>query len=150
MTLDFDQLAFIEKWRAHAARGSVVALDGRRGDILLTVRVGDLGPAIDLRGRDATGAVRRARLTLGDRVAVAIEYVAADAAPGSGERSVSGGLVAPGASVEGIVSSIGDVAVVDCGAEVLVRADSLAGIAEGEPVRFTVKEEGKAHLIPGR
>ena len=43
MSLDFEQLAFIEKWRTRAARGVVVALDGRRGDIVLTGRVGEFG-----------------------------------------------------------------------------------------------------------
>ena len=59
--LDFEQLAFIEKWRQKASRGVVVALDGTRGDIIVTLRVGE-GPArMDLRGQDATGAVRKHR-----------------------------------------------------------------------------------------
>lgn len=150
MSLDFEQLAFIEKWRQRASRGVIVALDGRRGDLVATVRVGDLGPAIDLRGRDATGAMRKARLTIGDRVFVAMEYVAKDPVPGSGAAGVSGGLVAPGAIVEGAVTSTGEVAVVDCGASVLVRGDTLSGFASGDSVKFTVAEEGKAYLIPTR
>jgi len=54
--LDFEQLAFIEKWRQKASRGVVVALDGTRGDIIVTLRVGDLGERLDMRGQDATGA----------------------------------------------------------------------------------------------
>lgn len=150
MALDFEQLAFIEKWRSRASRGIVVALDGRRGDLLITVRAGERGEQVDLRGRDATGAVRKARLTVGDRVTVAIEYVARDAVPGSGTSSVSGGLVSPGAAVEGTVTGTGDVAVVSCGADVLVRGESLPGFGVGDPVRFTVAEEGKAYLIPTR
>lgn len=148
--MDFEQLAFIERWRQRASRGVVVALDGRRGDIVATVRVGDLGPHVDLRGRDATGAMRKARLTLGDRVFIAIEYVAKNPALGSGKQEVSERTVAPGATVEGNVTSTGEVAVVDCGANVLVRGDSLAAFAEGANVRFTVAEEGKAYLIPTR
>jgi hypothetical protein len=150
MALDFEQLAFIEKWRTRASRGVVVALDGRRGDIVLTVRVGELGEHIELRGRDATGAVRKSRLTIGDRVTIAIEFVAKDAVPDKGAASVSGGLVAPGATVTGTLASTGEIAVVQCGADVLVRGDSLAAFAAGDGVRFTVAEEGKAFLIPTR
>ena len=148
--MDFEQLAFIEKWRARASRGVVVALDGRRGDIVVTVRVGELGEHFDLRGRDATGAIRKARLTLGERVYIAIEYAAKDAVPGKGAGSVTGGLVAPGAVVEGTIASTGEVAVVQCGADVLVRGDTLPGLGVGDGVRFTVAEEGKAYLIPTR
>lgn len=148
--MDFEQLAFIEKWRTRATRGVVIALDGRRGDIVVTVRVGERGPAVDLRGRDATGAIRKARLAIGDRVFVAIEYAAKDAVPGGGASSVSGGLVAPGATVEGTISSTGELAVVDCGAPVLVRGDTLPGFGAGAPVRFMVADEGKAYLIPSR
>ena len=150
MTLDFEQLAFIEKWRTRASRGVVVALDGRRGDILLTVRVGELGERLDLRGRDATGAIRKSRLTIGDRVTIAIEYAAKDPVPGSGAASVSGETVAPGATVEGTLASSGEVAVVQCGADVLVRGETLPGFAPGDAVRFTVAEEGRAYLIPTR
>ena len=149
-SIDFEQLAFIEKWRQRASRGVVVALDGRGGPIVATVRVGELGPPMELRGRDATGAMRKARLSIGDRIFIAVEYVAKDAVPGEGGQEVSGRLVAPGASVEGTVTAAGDVAVVDCGADVLVRGDSLVGFGEGDSVRFTVAEEGKAYLIPTR
>jgi hypothetical protein len=150
VTLDFEQLAFIERWRQRASRGVVVALDGRRGDIVVTVRVGEMGEHIELRGRDATGAIRKARLTIGDRVYIAIEYAAKDAVKGSGKAQVSGGSVAAGAVVEGTVASTGDVAVVNCGADVLVRGDTLEGFAVGDGVKFTVAEEGKAYLIPTR
>lgn len=150
MTLDFEQLAFIEKWRTRASRGVVVAIDGRRGDLLLTVRVGDFGEQLDLRGRDATGAVRKSRLTIGDRVTIAVEYAAKDAVPGSGQSNVTGGLVAPGAVVEGTLASVGDVTLVQCGADVLVRGDTLTGFAVGDAVKFTIAEEGKAYLIPTR
>lgn len=150
MSLDFEQLAFIEKWRQRASRGVVVALDGRRGDIVVTVRVGDLDRRLDLRGRDATGAIRKARLALGDRVTMAIEYAAKDAVPGSGAESVSGGGVAPGALLEGTIGSTGDISVVRCGADVLVRGDTLPGFAEGDAVKLTIAEEGKAYLIPTR
>ena len=80
--LDFDQLAFIEKWRQRASRGVVIALDGTRGDIVVTVRSGELGERLDLRARDATGAVRKARLAIGDRVTMAIEYTAKDVSAG--------------------------------------------------------------------
>src|SRR3982074_1863905 len=56
--LDFEQLAFIEKLRQEASRGIVGVLDGARGNNLVTLDVGE-GPArADLRGQDATGAVR--------------------------------------------------------------------------------------------
>jgi hypothetical protein len=148
--MDFEQLAFIEKWRQRAARGVVVALDGRRGDILMTVRVGDLGERLDLRGRDATGAIRKSRLTIGDRVFIAVEYAAKDPVPGNGTQGVSGDVVAPGAEIEGTIASVGDVCVVQCGADVLVRGDTLPGFAAGDSVRFTVDGEGKAYLIPTR
>lgn len=148
--MDFEQLAFIEKWRQRASRGLVVALDGRRGDIIATVRVGELGPSVDMRGRDATGAMRKARLSIGDRVFIAIEYAAKHPVPGGGAQEVSAGGVVPGATVEGTLAATGDVAVVDCGVNVLVRGDTLAGLGAGESVRFTIAEEGKAYLIPTR
>jgi len=146
--LDFDQLAFIEKWRQRASRGVVIALDGTRGDIIVTIRAGELGERLDMRGKDATGAVRKARLAIGDRVTMAIEYTAKDPTAGSG-AGVSGDLVAPGAVVEGTVSASGDITVVDCGAALLVKGDSLPA-AVGDVVRFTIADEGRAYLIPTR
>lgn len=147
--LDFEQLAFIERWRQRASRGVVIALDGTHGDIVVTMRVGDLGATVDLRGRDATGAVRKHRLSIGDRVTIAIEYTAKDVGKGMGQ-SVSGGTVAPGAVVEGIVGHAGELVVVDCGAPVLVTAASLGIASDGDVVRFTIAGEGRAYLIPTR
>lgn len=148
--MDFEQLAFIEKWRRQALRGIVVLLDGTRGDLLVTIRVGELGERLDLRGRDATGAARRARLAIGDRVTMAIEYAATGVAAGSG-AGVAGGLVCPGAAIEGTVSAVGETVSVDCGAgAILVRGDTLPGVRAGDVVRFTVDGEGKAYLIPTR
>jgi hypothetical protein len=146
--LDFEQLAFIEKWRQRASRGVVIALDGTRGEIVVTMRAGELGERLDLRGKDATGAVRKARLAIGDRVTMAIEYSAKDVSGGSG-ASVSGDLVAPGAVVEGTVSTIGDITVVDCGIAILVKGETLPA-SVGDIVRFTVADEGRAYLIPTR
>jgi hypothetical protein len=147
--LDFEQLAFIEKWRQRAARGIVVALDGTRGDVLLTMRIGDGSPQIDMRGRDATGAVRKSRLTLGDRVTIAIEYRARDVAKATG-RGVSGNLVAPGAKVQGAVVSTGDIVAVDCGTQVLVAGETLPQVSPGDEISFVIADEGKAYLIPTR
>ena len=147
--LDFEQLAFIEKWRQRAARGIVVALDGTRGDILVTMRVGDGADHVDMRGRDNTGAVRKSRLTLGDRVTIAIEYRARDVGRATG-RGVTSNLVAPGAKVQGTVTSIGEVAVVDCGTQVLVAGETLSNLSTGDEISFVVAEEGKAYLIPTR
>ena len=146
--LDFDQLAFIEKWRQRAARGVVIALDGTRGDIVVTMRAGELGERLDLRGKDATGAVRKARLSIGDRVTMAIEYTAKDVTGGTG-AGVSGDLVVPGAVVEGTVSETGELTVVDCGLALLVKGDSLSAKV-GDVVRFTIADEGRAYLIPTR
>jgi hypothetical protein len=147
--LDFEQLAFIEKWRQRAARGVIVALDGTRGDILVTMRVGEGADRVDLRGRDATGAVRKGRLTIGDRVTMAIEYAARDVGRAAG-RGVSGRLVAPGAKVEGTVASVGEIAIVDCGTQVLVAGETLGAASVGDEVAFTIADEGKAYLIPTR
>ena len=147
--LDFEQLAFIERWRQRASRGVVVALDGTRGDVLLTMRVGEGSAQIDMRGRDATGAVRKSRLTLGDRVTIAIEYRAREVGKPNG-RGVSGNLVAPGATIQGTVVSAGEIVAVDCGTQVLVSGDTLPGVAPGEDVSFVVADEGKAYLIPTR
>ena len=148
--LDFEQLAFIEKWRQKASRGVVVALDGTRGDVIVTLRVGDLGQRLDMRGQDATGAARKARLAIGDRIFMAIEYRAKDVHAGTGEASVSGGLVAPGATVSGTLKETGEIAVVDCGVDVLVRGDTLGSLREGDAVKLTIDGEGKAYLIPTR
>jgi hypothetical protein len=147
--LDFEQLAFIEKWRQRASRGIIVALDGTRGDVLLTMRVGE-GPAqVDMRGRDATGAVRKSRLTLGDRVTIAIEYRARDVGKATG-KSVSGKFVAPGAKLEGTVVTAGEIVAVDCGTQVLVAGDTLPDVNPGDDVSFVIADEGKAYLIPTR
>jgi hypothetical protein len=147
--LDFEQLAFIEKWRQKASRGIVVVLDGTRGDIVVTLRVGE-GPArVDLRGQDATGAVRKHRLSIGDRITMAIEYAAKDVQPVASAMK-SGAVIAPGATVSGTVKETGEITVVDCGVDVLVRGDTLPGVAEGDAVSFTVASEGKAYLIPTR
>jgi hypothetical protein len=145
--LDFEQLAFIEKWRQRASRGIIVALDGTRGDVLLTMRVGEGSPQVDMRGRDATGAVRKSRLTLGDRVT--IEYRARDVAKAKGQ-GVTGNLVAPGAKVEGTVVSAGEIVAVDCGTQILVTGDSLPDAKPGDGIGFVIAEEGKAYLIPTR
>jgi hypothetical protein len=147
--LDFEQLAFIEKWRQRASRGVIVALDGTRGDVLLTMRVGDGSSQVDMRGRDATGAVRKSRLTLGDRVTVAIEYRARDVGKPSG-RGVSGNLIVPGAKIQGTVVTAGEIVAVDCGAQVLVAGDTLPDVSPGDDVSFVIAEEGKAYLIPTR
>lgn len=147
--LDFEQLAFIEKWRQKASRGIVVVLDGTRGDILVTLRVGE-GPArVDLRGQDATGAVRKHRLSIGDRVTMAIEYAAQDMQL-VGSAMKPGAVIAPGTTVSGTVRETGEIAVVDCGVDVLVRGDTLPGVVEGDAVSFTIASEGKAYLIPTR
>jgi hypothetical protein len=147
--LDFEQLAFIEKWRQRASRGIVVALDGTRGDVLLTMRVGEGPQQVNMRGRDATGAVRKSRLTLGDRVTVAIEYRARDVVKEKG-RGVSGNLVAPGAKIEGTVVTVGEIVAVDCGIQVLVTGETLPNVGAGDDVSFVIADEGKAYLIPTR
>jgi hypothetical protein len=147
--LDFEQLAFIEKWRQKASRGIVVILDGTRSDIIVTLRVGE-GPArMDMRGQDATGAVRKQRLSIGDRVTMAIEYTAKDVLPVASAMK-PGAVIAPGTTVSGTVRETGEIAVVDCGVDVLVRGDTLPGIPEGGQVSFTIATEGKAYLIPTR
>jgi hypothetical protein len=147
--LDFEQLAFIEKWRQKASRGIVVVLDGTRGDVIVTLRVGE-GPArLDLRGQDATGAVRKHRLSIGDRITMAIEYTAKDVQPVASAMK-PGAVVAPGATVSGTIKEIGEIVVVDCGVDVLVRGETLPGVAEGDAVSFTIAAEGKAYLIPTR
>ena len=143
--LDFEQLAFIEKWRQKASRGVVVILDGTRGDIIVTLRVGEGPTRLDLRGQDATGAVRKHRLSIGDRVTMAIEYAAKDMQPVA--SAMKAGAVA---IVIGTVKEAGEIAVVDCGVDVLVRGDTLPGVAEGETISFTIASEGKAYLIPTR
>lgn len=148
--LDFEQLAFIEKWRQKASRGVVVALDGTRGDIVVTLRVGE-GPArVDLRGQDATGAVRKQRLAIGDRVTMAIEYAAKEVRRAEASGAL-GGVIGPGATVAGTVRETGEIAVVDhAGASILVRGDTLPNVAEGDAIAFTVASEGRAYLIPTR
>lgn len=96
--------------------------------------------------------MRKSRLSIGDRVTLAIEYVARDATrpDGGGAAGVAGGTVQPGAVVLGTIVSVGETAVVDCGVALLVRGDTLAGFAPGDQVRFTVPDEGTAYFIPTR
>ncbi|TMB94336.1 MAG: hypothetical protein E6J38_08150 [Chloroflexi bacterium] len=116
----------------------------------MTLRVGDLGERLDMRGQDATGAVRKGRLAIGDRIFMAIEYRAKDVHAGTGEASASRGIVAPNATVSGTVKETGEIAVIDCGADVLVRGDTLGAMRVGDAVEFTIDGEGKAYLIPTR
>lgn len=148
--LDFEQLAFIEKWRQKASRGIVVVLDGTRGNVIVTLRVGE-GPArLDLRGQDATGAVRKQRLAIGDRVTMAIEYAAKDMTRGPGPGAPSA-VIGPGSTVSGTVRETGEIAVVEhLGTNILVRGDTLPGINEGDEIAFTIASEGKAYFIPTR
>ncbi|HEV8228613.1 MAG TPA: hypothetical protein VGQ86_01550 [Candidatus Limnocylindria bacterium] len=147
--LDFEQLAFIERWRQKASRGVVVALDGTRGDIVVTLRVGEGPGRLDLRGQDATGAVRKQRLAIGDRITMAIEYAAKDVKRGGAVPP--SGVIAPGATVGGSVRETGEIAVIDhAGTSILVRGETLPGVSEGDVVSFAIASEGKAYLIPSR
>jgi len=68
----------------------------------------------------------------------------------AGEGSSGGGdRVARGAVVEGTVSGTGGLTVVDCGAALLVKGESLPANV-GDVVRFTIADEGRAYLIPTR
>jgi hypothetical protein len=59
-------------------------------------------------------------------------------------------VVGAGASVEGVVKETGEIAMVDCGVDVLVRGDTLGPAGEGDAVAFTIVADGKAYLIPTR
>ncbi|MDQ2950733.1 MAG: hypothetical protein M3R54_00555, partial [Chloroflexota bacterium] len=87
---------------------------------------------------------------IGDRVTLAIEYRAKDVRAGTGIIAVSGGIVAPNAVIEGTVSEVGEIVVVDCGAAVLVRGDTLGKVQVGDAIEFTVDGEGAAYVIPTR
>jgi hypothetical protein len=52
--------------------------------------------------------------------------------------------------VSGTIKETGEIVVVDCGVDVLVRGDTLPGVVEGDAVSFTIASEGKAYLIPTR
>jgi hypothetical protein len=146
--VDFEQLAFIEKWRRRAVRGVVVGLDATRGDVILTLRVGDLGPPLDLSARDETGAVRKHRVTLGDRLFVAFRYRVSGATPGGGGAVPR--AVRKGSEIEGELSAAGELAELDLnGVKILVEGD-LAAFQPGDVVRATVADEGAAYVIPTR
>ena len=146
--MDFEQLAFIEKWRRRAVRGVVVALDASRGDTLITLRVADFGAPLDLSGRDETGAVRKHRVTLGDRLFVAFRYRVAEATPGTGARAAA--ALRKGAEIEGELTALGELAEVDIdGVKVLVEGD-LGAFAPGEKVRARIADDGAAYVIPTR
>lgn len=148
--MDFEQLAFIEKWRRKATRGAIVALDATRGDTLLTLRAGDLGATLDLSGRDATGAIRKHRLTIGDRVFAAFRYRVADVTPAgdpSGTRAI-----AKGAEVRGTLTELGELYEIDIdGITILVEGEeALGAFAPGAAIRFRIADEGRAYVIPTR
>ncbi len=147
--MDFEQLAFIEKWRRRATRGAVVALDGTRGDVLLTLRAGELGATLDLSGRDQTGAVRKQRLTIGDRVFAAFRYRVSGVTPGAGDASFR--AVVKGAEVQGTLTVAGELYEVDLeGVTILVEGDDLASFSPGDLIRFRIADEGNAYVIPTR
>ncbi len=147
--MDFEQLAFIERWRRRAVRGVVVGLDATRGDVLLTLRAGDFGQTIDLQGRDQTGAVRKQRVTLGDRLFVAFRYRVGDVTPASGANAAR--TIGHGADVVGTLSTLGELAEVDLnGTTILIESDGLGAFAQGDAIRFRVVDEGHAYVIPTR
>ena len=147
--MDFEQLAFIEKWRRRAVRGAVVALDATRGDVLLTLRVGDLGETVDLRARDETGAVRKQRATLGDRMFVAFRYGVIEVKAATGAPTSR--TVARGAELEGTLRAAGDLHEVDLGgASILVEGEELAAFPDEAAVRFRIADDGHAYVIPTR
>ena len=63
---------------------------------------------------------------------------------------MSGGVVAPGAKVQGTVASTGEITIVECGTQVLVAGETLPDATAGDEVSFVVAEEGRAYLIPTR
>jgi hypothetical protein len=150
MEVDFEQLAFIEKWRRRATRGTIVALDATRGHTVLTMRAGELGQVLDLSGRDETGAVRKQRLTIGDRIFAAFRYTVAGVAPAAGSHATR--AVAKGADIQGTFSGGGEMTQVDIdGVAVIVEGDqALAGLTEGTVIRCRVTDEGRAYVIPTR
>jgi hypothetical protein len=146
--MDFEQLAFIEKWRRRAVRGVVVGLDSTRGDVVLTLRAGDFGAVLDLRGRDETGAVRKQRLTLGDRIFVAFRYRVTDVTPGTGGAATR--TISKGADVEATLSEPGELAEVEVGGTKFLVEGDLAAFSPGDALRFRIAEEGAAYVIPTR
>ena len=64
--------------------------------------------------------------------------------------TVSGGLILPGAKIQGTVVSAGEIVAVDCGTQVLVAGNSLPDVSPGDDVSFVIADEGKAYLIPTR
>lgn len=146
--MDFEQLAFIEKWRRRAVRGVVVALDATHGDTVLTLRVADFGPPLDLSGRDETGAVRKQRLTIGDRVFVAFRYRLTDATPSTGARGA--GALRKGAEVEGELVAQGDLAELEVGGVKIIVEGDLAAFAPGDKIRARISDDGAAYVIPTR
>ncbi len=147
--MDFEQLAFIEKWRRRAVRGVVVALDATRGDVILTLRVGDFGDTLDLRGRDETGAIRKQRVALGDRLFVAFRYRVEGVTPGAGTSGAR--VIGKGAEVEGALSAVGELLEVDVsGSTILIEGDELRAFTAGDAIRFRIADEGNAYVIPTR
>ncbi len=146
--MDFEQLAFIEKWRRRAVRGIVVALDASRGAVLLTLRAGDFGETLDLRAEDQTGAVRKQRVTLGDRLFVAFRYRVEDITPGTGTNAAR--ILGKGAEVQGTLTTTGELNEVDvAGTPVLLEGD-LGAFSPGDVIRFRIADEGHAYVIPTR
>lgn len=147
--MDFEQLAFIEKWRQRAVRGAVVALDATGGAVLLTLRVGELGETMDLRARDETGAVRKQRASLGDRLFVAFRYRASEVKAATGASTSR--TVARGAELEGILRAAGELHEVDLGgASILIEGDELAAFPDETAIRFRIADDGHAYVIPTR
>jgi len=56
----------------------------------------------------------------------------------------------PQQAVSGTIRETGEISVVDCGVDVLVRGDTLPGVTEGDQVSFTIASDGRAYLIPTR
>ena len=147
--MDFEQLAFIEKWRRRAVRGVVVALDATRGDVLLTLRAGEFGETLDLRGRDQTGVVRKQRVTLGDRLFVAFRYRAEGVTPGTGANTAR--TIGKGAEVVGTLTAHGELTEVEVnGVAILIESDEARAVAPGDAIRFRIADEGTAYVIPTR
>jgi hypothetical protein len=148
--VDFEQLAFIEKWRRRATRGTIVALDATRGHTILTLRAGELGQTLDLSGRDETGAVRKQRLTIGDRVFAAFRYAVTGVTPEGASQATR--HVGKGAEIQGTFTGGGEMSQVDIdGVAVIVEGDAaLADLADGTVIKCRIADDGRAYVIPTR
>ena len=158
MAYNWAQLAFVEKWRLQAVRGSVVGMhrpaDRTFFDLRLRPGEGNVGAipsTMDIHLQDAGDIIREKRVGLLNMASVVIRAVGT-ASNDSEDQIVTGRpkrLLEVGSVLSAVLVRIdGDVAQLDAGFPILVQLpEPLPDVMLGQTVRVSITESPKGFLV---